>query len=198
MHVVNLTKNQSVSLAKSVKASLTNLSFGLGWDAAKPKSGLFSKLFGASDSGAIDLDASCALLNSAKDVLDIVWFRQLTSKCAAVKHSGDNLTGEGEGDDETISVNLQRLSTDVEYIVLTVNSFRNQTFNAVDNAYCRVIDDSTNQEIARFSLSEKGPHTGIIVAALTRNGGAWDFKALGDATNANMVKNMIDEIKASL
>lgn len=197
---VSLSKNQTVSLAKSVKSALTSVSFGLGWDAAKAKpSGFFSKLFNsASTPDSIDLDASCVMLNRSGSVVDTVWFRQLNSICNAVRHSGDNLTGEGEGDDETITVDLHKLPSEVEYLVLTVNSFRLQTFDAVDNAYCRVIDNNTNQEIARYSISEKGQHTGLIVASITRKGGSWDFKALGVTTQAQTVNSMMPQIQASL
>lgn len=122
---VSLTKNQTISLSKEAP-SLTNLHIGLGWDPVK-KTGFLGRLTGGSNE--IDLDASVVLVDANKRVLDTVWFRQLKSTDGSVVHSGDNLTGEGDGDDEIIRVDLQRISREVAHLVVTVNSFRGQTFN---------------------------------------------------------------------
>ena len=127
---ISLSKNQKVSLSKE-SSGLSQLTVGLGWDPAK-KSGFFAKLL-ASDS--IDLDASCLLLDAGGNVQDQIWFRQLKSKCGSIVHTGDNLTGEGDGDDEVIKVNLGQLPSNVEHIAFTVNSFSGQSFNDVDNAF---------------------------------------------------------------
>ncbi|MDR8326040.1 tellurium resistance protein TerZ, partial [Acinetobacter baumannii] len=82
--------------------------------------------------------------------------------CGSVVHSGDNLTGEGDGDDEIIRVDLTKLPANVEYLAFTVNSFRGQSFNDVDNAFCRVVDQP-NKELARYQLTGQGAHTGIII-----------------------------------
>jgi len=103
----------------------------------------------------IDLDASCILLNSDYQKIDLVWFRQLKSQDGSIKHSGDNRTGDGEGDDETINVDLQRLPASVKYLIFTVNSFTGQSFEKVEKAYCRIVNGSNNTELARFNLSEK-------------------------------------------
>ncbi|EFH9774009.1 tellurium resistance protein TerZ, partial [Escherichia coli] len=128
--MVSLVKNQTVSLSKESSA-LSQLHFGLGWDPVKKK-GLLGGLFGGNDS--IDLDAGCVLMDSTGKTIDTIWFRKLKSTCGAVMHSGDNLTGEGDGDDEVIKVNLSRLPANVEYLAFTVNSFRGQSFNDVENA----------------------------------------------------------------
>ncbi|CAK9885518.1 MAG: Stress response protein SCP2 [Candidatus Erwinia impunctatus] len=130
--MVSLSKNQTVSLSK-VSSALSQLHFGLGWDPAKKKKGFFGGLFGGSDD--IDLDANCILMDKSGRRIDTIWFCQLKSTCGSVVHSGDNLTGEGDGDDEIINVDLTRLPSDVEYLAFTVNSFRGQTFNDVDNAF---------------------------------------------------------------
>ena len=134
--MVSLSKNQTVSLSKQSTA-LSQLQFGLGWDPVKKK-GLFGSIFGGNDS--IDLDAGCVLLDAAGNKIDTIWFRKLKSSCGSVVHSGDNLTGEGDGDDEIIHVNLLKLPANVEYLAFTVNSFRGQSFNDVDNAFCRVVE----------------------------------------------------------
>lgn len=192
--MVSLSKNQTVSLAKQSSA-LSSVKFGLGWDPIKKK-GLLSGLFGGGNS-SIDLDASCVMLDSAGNNLDTVWFRKLRSSCGSVQHSGDNVTGEGEGDDETISVDLTRLPANVEYLAFTVNSFRGQTFNEVENAFCRVVDQS-NKEQARYVLTEQGSHTGIVIASLRRNNGQWDFTAHGVACRGRMIEEMMSDIVATV
>lgn len=192
--MVSLSKNQTVSLSKQT-ASLNKLHFGLGWDPIKKK-GFLGKLFGGG-SDSIDLDASCILLDQSGNAIDTIWFRALTSKCGAVKHSGDNRTGEGDGDDEVINVELSRLPANVEYLAFTVNSFQGQTFNEVENAFCRVVDH-TGKELARYELTEQGSHTGIVIASLHRNGGLWDFTAHGRASSGRTIEAMQNDIVASV
>ena len=190
--MVSLTKNQTVSLSKQSSA-LNQLHFGLGWDPIKKK-GMFGKLFGGNDS--IDLDAGCVLLDKSGAKIDTVWFRKLKSSCNSVIHSGDNLTGEGDGDDEVIRVDLTRLPAQVEYLAFTVNSFRGQSFNDVENAFCRVVDQN-NKELARYQLNEQGSHTGIVIASLRRNNGEWDFTALGKACSGRTIDDMHNDIVAA-
>ncbi|VWB80139.1 tellurium resistance protein TerZ [Burkholderia lata] len=187
---LTLSKNQSISLEKTAGRGLTSISLGLGWDPVK-SGGFFSKMLGGG-SNDIDLDASCILLDGDMKSVDLVWFRQLESRDGAIEHSGDNLTGEGDGDDETIHVDLQRLSGTIQYLVFTVNSFRGQTFDQVENAYCRILDDSKNQELARFNLAEKGRHTGVVMASLSRGGGGWEFKAIGQSTHGRTADDLVN------
>lgn len=188
---ISLSKNQSVSLAKQAPNGLSSITMGVGWDVAKPK-GLLGKVFGGG-SDSIDLDASALLLDARKNEVDSIWFGQLQSRDGSVRHSGDNLTGEGDGDDESIAINLDRLPINVEYVVLTVNSFRGQTFDKVDNAYGRVVDSASGRELARFPISDSGSHTGLILACLSRNGGDWSFKAIGHRTNGRTVQNLVGD-----
>ena len=185
---LTLSKNQSISLEKTAGSGLTAVSLGLGWDPVKP-TGLFSRMLGGGT--AIDLDASCILLDSALAQVDLVGFRQLSSRDGAVRHSGDNLTGEGDGDDEVIQVDLQRLPSKVQHLVFTVNSFRGQTFDKVENACCRVVDQSGQQELARFDLAEKGAHTGVVMASLSRSGSDWIFTAIGRCTLGRTVDALV-------
>ena len=189
---VSLTKKQTVSLAKSASNGLTRITIGLGWDPVKKKKGLLSSLFsGGGDS--IDLDASCVLLDAQAQPVDTIWFRQLKSRCGAVVHGGDNLTGAGDGDDEVIYVDLPALPKSVEYLAFTVNSFRGQTFNEVENAFCRVLDNK-GTELTKFLLSEQGSHTGILIASLRRQGGEWNFTAHGQPAPGRTVDDMIPMI----
>lgn len=184
---LTLSKNQTISLEKTAGSGLSKVSLGLGWDAAK--SGFFGKLLGSG--GEIDLDASCILLDSELKPVDLVWFRQLKSNDGSIQHSGDNRTGEGDGDDESINVDLQRLPEAVKHLVFTVNSFTGQTFEKVENAYCRIINASNKSELARFNLSERGGHTGIVMASLSRESSGWEFKAIGVTTNGRTVDDLV-------
>ncbi|QUJ69670.1 TerD family protein (plasmid) [Photobacterium sp. GJ3] len=190
---INLEKNSTISLTKSASVELKKLTLGLGWSPIR-STGFFGAIFG---SGDIDLDASCVLLDDTGEVLDTVYFQQLKSKCKSVHHQGDNRTGEGDGDDEQIKINLEKLPNNVAYMALTVNSFRGQPFSKVDNAYCRVMDQ-TQTEVCRFTLSEQGNHTGIFIAMLSRQGSEWHFSAKGAPVQGTHVNEMISTIKASL
>lgn len=190
--MVSLTKNQTISLSKASPA-LSQLTFGLGWDPLRAKKkGLFGGLF-SGNASSIDLDASCILLDKSGNVLDTIWFGELKSRCGAVVHSGDNLTGEGEGDDEVIRVDLAKLSANVEYLAFTVNSFRGQNFNEVENARCRVLDQN-NQELARYELTEQGSHTGIVIASLSRHNGEWNFTAHGQPAQGRTIEDMTSDV----
>lgn len=186
---LTLSKNQSISLEKTGGAGLTKITLGLGWDPVK--SGFFGKLMGGG--GEIDLDASCILFDEQFNAVDLVWFRQLASKDGSIQHSGDNRTGEGDGDDESIRVDLEKLPPSVKYLALTCNSFTGQTFEKVENAYCRIVDDANRKELGRFNLAEKGGHTGVVMASLTRVGPQnWEFKAIGKTTNGRTADDLVN------
>lgn len=193
---LTLSKNQSISLEKTGGTGLSKITLGIGWDPVK--GGFLSKLMGRS--GEIDLDASCILFDENLKAVDLVWFRQLKSKDGSIKHSGDNRMGEGEGDDESIFVDLYALPVSMKHLVFTVNSFTGQSFEKVANAYCRIVDTAQNKELARFNLSEQGRHTGIVMASLTRGPNGWDFKAIGKSTNGriadDLVKLAIEAVRA--
>ncbi len=174
---VNLQKGQKISLEKEAGGSLNRVTMGLGWDVAKSK-GFFG--FGGGKSESVDLDASCVLFDEANRPVDVVWFRQLKSRDGSISHSGDNRTGAGEGDDEQIVVELNRVPESVKSLVFTVNSFTGQNFSTVENAYCRLLNAANNQEVARFNLSVQGPHTAQIMAKLYRHNGEWKMHAIGE------------------
>lgn len=183
---ISLSKGQTLSLAKNT--GLSRVTMGLGWDAAKPK-GFFGRLTGGGG-GDIDLDASVIVYDNAGRVLDTVWFRQLTGMQGAIRHSGDNRTGDGDGDDESISVDLSALPANAQALVFTVNSFTGQNFDQVDNAHCRLLDDNARSELCKFTLAEKGSHTGVIMAVLSRKSGAWEMQAIGSAAQGRTVQDM--------
>jgi tellurium resistance protein TerZ len=177
---INLEKGARINLAKADGGVLKQIKMGLGWDPARGDS--------------IDLDASCILMNDAKQVLDQVWFRQLKSKCGNVKHSGDNLTGDGDGDDEVITVNLEGLKPEVKQLVFVVSSFRGQSFDEVANAGCRIYDG--NNVLTSYNLAEKGSHTGLIMVSVYRHNDSWKVKALGHPTSGRTAGEMLNDIVA--
>jgi tellurium resistance protein TerZ len=182
---ISLVKGQKISLDKESGGGLQKVVMGLGWDPVKKK-GLFR-----TRTVDIDLDASCALFDASKRPVDFVWFSQLRSRDGSIVHTGDNLTGQGEGDDEQIIVDLPRVPADVISLVFTVNSFRGQTFNEVENAYCRIVDSRNNSEIARYTLSGGGAYTAMIMAKLYRHGGEWKMHALGEQTSGQVVEELV-------
>ncbi len=176
---ISLSKGQKISLDKpgGQGGGVTNIHLGLGWDPVVVKKGFFGKLMGGSDD--IDLDASCIVYDADKKAIDTIWFRQLRSKDGSIVHTGDNLTGEGDGDDEAIKVDVAALDPEAHHLVFLVSSFRGQTFDQVENAFCRVLDDTTHTELCRYTLAEKGAHTGVVMGVLSREGSGWGFKAVG-------------------
>jgi tellurium resistance protein TerZ len=192
--MVSLAKGQSVRLEKSGGGSLSRVTMGLGWDVRK--AGGLRGFFGGG--GDIDLDASCLLFDAAGALLDSVWFRQLTSKDGSIVHTGDNRTGAGDGDDEQIAVDLTRLPAAVSTLVFTVNSFTGETFDRIENAYCRLVDATNDQELARYVLTGGGTQTGQVMAKVTRSGGGWEMKAIGEKTSGRTFHDMLPAIQAQL
>jgi tellurium resistance protein TerZ len=189
---VSLSKGQKVSLTKAGGGTLSKVRMGLGWDAMRKK-GLFG-----SRAQSIDLDASALLFDASGALVDQVWFQQLTSKDGSVQHTGDNLTGAGEGDDESIRVDLSRVPGNVETLVFTVNSFTGQDFSQIENAFCRLIDESNETEIARYDLSGSGSHTAQIMAKLAREGAGWSMSAIGSSASGRTFHDLLPAIAAFL
>jgi Uncharacterized proteins involved in stress response, homologs of TerZ and putative cAMP-binding protein CABP1 len=186
---VNLEKGQSVSLQKSGGESLTVVRMGLGWKAASRR-----RLFGSRRE--IDLDAS-ALLYAGQAPSDVVFFQHLVSNDGSVRHTGDNLVGGvgAGGDDESILVDLPRVPANITQIVFTVSSYTGQTFQEVQNAHCRLVDETNGQELARYELTGGGPHTGQIMAKVQRDGsGGWRMAAIGAPARARTFQDMLPAI----
>ncbi len=191
---VNLQKGQRISLDKEAGVKLTKIIMGLGWDPVKTK-GFFG--FG-SKAQEIDLDASCILFDEQGRQLDAAWFRQLKSKDGSVVHTGDNRTGAGDGDDEQIAVDLTRVPGNVKSLVFTVNSFTGQNFSQIENATCRIVNASNNQEVARFNLSTLGSHNAQIMAKLYRHGDEWKMHAIGEICNGRTFEELLPQITPHL
>jgi tellurium resistance protein TerZ len=189
---VSLSKGQKISLAKRDGGTLTQVRMGLGWDAMKKKG------FFGSKSQTIDLDASALLFDAGGHLVDQVWFNQLTSDDGSVRHTGDNLTGDGDGDDESIKVDLTRVPANVFTIVFTVNSFTGQDFSQIENAFCRVIDENGEAEIARYDLTGSGRHTAQIMAKLTRDGRGWSMTAIGSPASGRTFADLLPSVSGYL
>jgi tellurium resistance protein TerZ len=175
---INLSKGQKLSLTKPGGGTLTRIHLGLGWDAVpSEKKGLFGK----AKQRDIDLDASVISFDASGQVADYAYFNQLNSRDGSIHHQGDNLTGAGDGDDEVIIIDLDRVPANVKSLVAVITSYSKQSFNEIANAFARVVDLSggAKTELATFNLSEKGAHTGLVMAKITREANGWQFDALG-------------------
>lgn len=176
---VSLQKNQTVSLVKGGQPLLSQVKMGLGWEPA----------YGGKD---IDLDASVIAYGPQRNHVDSCYFGKLSIVNGAIKHSGDNLTGEGGGDDEVIVVDLGRLPQDVTGLVFTVNSFSGQKFTQVAKAYCRLLDAATGEELVRFDLTNAEAQTGVMMAKLIKQfTGEWEMTAMGDFVKSRTVRGMV-------
>lgn len=171
---ISLNKGGRLSLSKE-SPGLTKVLVGLGWDAR------------ATDGADFDLDASAFLLGAdgkVRSEADFIFYNQLKSLCGSVEHTGDNLTGVGEGDDEVIKVDLSRVPAEVQKIAFTVTiheaDARKQNFGQVGNAYIRVVNAETNVEITRYDLAEDAStETAMIFGEIYRQGSEWKFNAVG-------------------
>ena len=183
---VSLAKGQTVSLEKRGGGTLTRVRMGLGWDAMKKRGFL-----GSMKEQSIDLDASCVLYSSTGQVLDQVWFQQLRSKDGSVTHTGDNRTGAGDGDDESIIVDLQNVAASVSTIMFVVNSFTGQNFTQIENAFCRLVDETNQREMARYDLTGSGSHNAQIMSKVSRDGDGWSMTAIGAIANGRTFRDLL-------
>ena len=180
---VSLQKRQTVSLVKTGAPVLRRVAMGLGWDPA-------------ASGRSIDLDASAIVVDGRGKKVESVWFMSKSAYRGAIEHSGDNLTGDGDGDDETIEVDLSRLPDAAQAIVFVVNSFQGQKFTEVRSAYCRLLDRDSGAELVRFDLTESKPHTGVIMCVLHRAGSTWDMTAIGEFQDGKTARAMYGPAEA--
>jgi stress response protein SCP2 len=178
---VSLVKGSRVSLVKSSGPALTSVFMGLGWDPARGRR-------------KIDLDASALAYDASGRNLAIVWFRNLGEYRGAIRHGGDNLTGAGEGDDEQIYVDLDRLPQEVASVVFTITSYGGQRFTEVARAFCRLVDAVSGQELVRYELSSAEPRSAVVMAMLRRTQGtSWEMRAIGEFHDARTAKKLVDQ-----
>lgn len=171
---VSLKKGENVSLSKT-DPTLKNVLIGLGWDAR------------ASDGADFDLDASLFMVGENGQVAEDAWFifyNQLHSPCGSVEHTGDNRTGAGDGDDEAIKVALEKVPANIYSLVIAVTihdaEARRQNFGMVRDAFVRLVNADSDQEVLRFDLSEDySTETAMVFGEIYRRGGEWKFRAVG-------------------
>ena len=171
---VSLGKGGNVSLSKE-DPGLTKILIGMGWDTR------------STDGAEFDLDASAFLLAAGDKVrtdTDFIFYGYLKSADGSVVHTGDNRTGEGDGDDEAIKIDLSMIPAEIQKIAISVTiheaAARNQNFGMVSNAFIRIVNDLTNNEIVRFDLAEDAStETALVFGEVYRHGGDWKFRAVG-------------------
>lgn len=147
------------------------LRMGVGWDKTHNAGPLSTGIKN------VDLDASAVQFGGGR-LFDIAFYNNASTRDGSVVHLGDNKTGSGEGDDETITVDLDAVHRQIDTIFLLVTSYQGQTLEWIDNAYCRVVDEN-DVEVARVSLTLGIPETGVVLARITRDGAGWTLRALG-------------------
>lgn len=194
---VNLVKGQKIDLTKG-NLGLNQMMVGLGWDPITSSTGFLTSLFGKQKQ--IDCDASVIMLDKTgklKDKGDIVYFGNLTHASRSVRHMGDNVTGDGQGDDEQIYIALKDVPEQIERMIFVVNIYnceeRQQDFGMIKNAFIRIVDMNSKKELARFNLTDsyKG-FTCLEVGEVYRKEGEWKFTALGMGTSDKSVKNVVE------
>lgn len=170
--MIELGRDQEIPLVDATGEPLTRMRMGVGWD--------HHPTAGAIGTGApeIDLDAS-AIQFGGGQAFDFAFYNNLTTRDGSVVHQGDNKSGRGTGDDETITVDLTQVHRQIESIVFLVSSYQGHSLEWVANAYCRLVDDRDDTELARFTLSLGVPETGLAMATIRRDGDGWVLRAIG-------------------
>jgi stress response protein SCP2 len=186
-----LNPGQEIALHEVRKGDLTLVKMALGWDPIRVHGPRGPRKLD------IDLDAS-ALVYSRDKLVDAAHFHQLSSRSGAVRHSGDNVTGGGDGDDETITVDLARLPQQVTAVVFVVTSYAGHTFERVRKAFWRMVDGVSGAQLAHGDLSAGGAHTGMIVAKVYRDGSSWRVAAIGAPIQANHPVEAVEQVRRYL
>jgi tellurium resistance protein TerZ len=197
---INLQKGQRISLEKSNGSKLQTICVGINWGAIEKK-GLFG--FGTSKE-AVDLDASCALYDDSKRLIDVVYFGHLKSNDGAVRHSGDDLTGDMAGNDgldnEVITVDLAGLSSSISYVAFILNSFRGQDFGTIPFASIRIYEGTptrVNEVFATYDIANSkdfAGHVSMAMGVFYKKNGEWKFNAIGEPTRDRKLEESVKTI----
>ncbi len=196
---INLQKGQRINLEKGDGKKLQNICVGINWGAIEKKGWL-----GGIKKEAVDLDASCALFDDSKQLLDVVYFGSLKSKDGSIKHSGDDLTGDMGGDDgldnEIITVNFSALNPSVSYIAFVLNSFRGHDFGTIPFASIRIYEGTpskVNEVFATFDIangSNFSGHVSMVMGVFYKKSGEWKFNAIGEPTKDKKLEETIKTV----
>jgi stress response protein SCP2 len=182
--VIELTRGQEMALVREDGRSLGRLQMGLGWD-KKPGAGFIGS--GVPD---VDLDAT-AVQFAGGQLFDIAFYNHLATRDGSVVHLGDNLTGRGEGDDEVITVDLDKVWPTVDTMLFLVSSYQGQSLEWVGSAYCRIVDED-DDELARFTLTQGVPRTGFMMVKMFRDESQWRLRAIGQGISVTVPTEAID------
>lgn len=197
---INLQKGQRINLEKSNGSKLQNICVGINWGAIEKKS-----FFGlAKSKEAVDLDGSCAMFTENKQLVEVVYFRNLKSKDGAVKHSGDDLTGDTGGDDgldnEVISLDFTRLDPSVNYVAFVLNSFRGQDFATIPYASIRIYEGTPSrvtEVFAKYDIANGAGfagHVSMVMGVFYKKNGEWKFNAIGEPTKDRNLQETVDTV----
>ena len=197
---INLQKGQRINLEKSNGSKLQQVCVGINWGAIEKRG-----LFGLSKTKeAVDLDASCALYDDAKNVLDVVYFGNLRSKDSSVMHSGDDLTGDMGGDDgldnEVITLNFATLNPSVSYVAFVLNSFRGQDFGTIPFASIRIYEGTpsrVSEVFATYDIANGAGfagHVSMVMGVFYKKNGEWKFNAIGEPTKDKKLEETIQTV----
>ncbi len=198
---ISLQKGQRISLAKGGN-NLEKICVGVNWGAIEKKN-----LFGKIKKVAVDLDASVGLFSENKQLLDLIYFGQLASKCSSIRHSGDDLTGDMDGDDgldnEVIMVDLTKIPASVNQVVFVLNSFQGQDFATIPFASIRIYQgtpERVDDIIASYDIANDATFSGkvsMIMGKLYRHSGAWKFTSIGDSTKDKKLEQTLKTAAAN-
>lgn len=196
---INLQKGQRINLVKSSGSTLQNICVGINWGAIEKKG-----WFGGTSKVAVDLDASCALYDDNKNVLDIIYFGKLRSNDGSIAHSGDDLTGDMDGDDgldnEIITVDFSKLNPAVTNIAFVLNSFRGQDFGTIPFASIRIYEGTptrVNEVFATFDIANGSGfagHVSMVMGVFYKKNDEWKFNAIGEPTKDKDLKQTINTV----
>lgn len=197
---INLQKGQRISLEKSNGTKLQQLCVGINWGAIEKK-GLFGL---GKTKEAVDLDGSCILYNENKQGLEVIYFGNLQSNDRSVRHSGDDLTGDVNGDDgldnEVITVDLSRLNPSVNYIAFVLNSFRGQDFSSIPYASIRIYEGTptrVTEVFAKYDIANDAAFAGstsMVMGVFYKKNGEWKFNAIGEATRDKKLQETVETV----
>lgn len=197
---IQLEKGQRINLEKSNGLKLENICVGVNWGAIKTKNWL-----GLTKIEAVDLDASCAQFDANGNILDKVWFRHLKSNDGAIKHSGDDLTGDTDGDDgldnEVITVDLKRLNPQTEKIAFVLNSFKGQDFKTIPFASIRIYEGTptkVKEIFATYDIANDSTFAGsvsMVMGVFYKSKGEWKFNAIGESTKDRDFESTLQTVK---
>ena len=188
--MIELSKGQELVLADEAGQPLGRLRMGLGWDKERTAG------FMGTGAPEVDLDASAVAFADGQ-LADLAFYNNLETRDGSVVHLGDNLTGRGEGDDEVISVDLSRVHPKIDTIVFLVSSYQGHTFEWINNAYCRLVDDQ-DVELARFTLTGGLPQTGMAMAKMFRDGDQWRMRAIGEGIAVKIPTESVEALRPFL